>query len=164
MKPLFFCFLILFFACKKEKLPLDPLPPTPSERFVTLTNHNWSMTHEYKDTTAYAKSHLNEWPLTSTYDSMNIFDTCSWDSKSVFLPNSDWQLIKSPSCDASVSTDTGHWKLINNDTDFVIVGQDTLHVVELSSTDFKMYYKSYTWVHNQIVLTEYVMWTFKATN
>lgn len=155
--------LLVFIACNKvKKDDPQPLPPPPSERFRLLTEHRWSMTHEYVDSTAYAKANLNLWPLNTTDDYMDYSDTCSWDSESIFLADGRWKLKKSPSCDQSVSEDIGHWKLANNSQDFVNVGQDTFHIVELNTSVFKMYYKRYTWVQGQLVLTEYCMWTFNS--
>ncbi len=162
MKPLLLLFFIVLLGCKKEKLPLDPMPQDPSERFVFLTNNYWKWTHEYIDSTAYAKNHLSEWPLSTTDDFMDMYDTCSWDSDNIFRTSGKWEVVKSKACDSSISSDAGSWRLINNDNDFVIVGQDTFHIVELNRSDFKMYYKRYTWVQGQLVLTEYCMWTFKA--
>lgn len=162
MKSFLFLLVIVFFGCKKEKLPLEAMPIAPSERYVFLTHNKWKWTHEYIDSTTYAKNHLEEWPLNTTEDFMNIYDTCSWDSESIFLTNGKWQVIKSQACDSSISPDAGNWRLINNDNDFVIVGQDTFHIVELNKSNFKMYYKRYTWVQGILVLTEYCMWTFDA--
>lgn len=120
------------------------------------------MTHEYVDSTAYAKSHLNEWPFSTTDDSMDRYDTCSWDSENIFLTDGSWKLKKSITCRASVSENVGHWKLTNNDNDFEILGQGTMHIIELSSTKFKMYYTSDVYIHQQLIRTDYVMWTFKA--
>lgn len=154
------CFLILI-ACKKEKKP-DSVVLEPSERFKILTGNKWAMTHEYIDSTAYAKNHLNEWPLSTTDDFMDIYDTCSLESKTLFLPDGKVKLDKSPACSSSVSENVGNWKLTNNDNDFVIVGQDTLHIVELNHQNLKMYYEQYTTLHGQLVLVEYCMWTYEA--
>lgn len=159
------CIVILFFlsACKKEKKDETILPQT-SERFRILTSHRWAMTHEYVDSTSYAKANLHLWPLSTTDDFMDMYDTCSWQSESILLPDGTWKLKKSPSCSPSVSEDVGRWKLANNDNDFVIGSQDTMHIVELNDHNFKMYYKQYTWVQGQLVLIEYCMWTFDAKN
>lgn len=161
MRYFIFLIVIIVFACKKEKKP-DVILPEPSERFKILTEHKWAMTHEYVDSTAYAKSHLNEWPLNTTDDFMDIYDTCSWDSRTLFLTDGRVKLAKSPACSASVSENVGNWKLTNNDNDFIIVGQDTLHIVELNNSNFKMYYKSYTYLHQQLIRIEYTMWTYEA--
>jgi hypothetical protein len=160
-KNLLALFLLLFFSCKKEVY--DPTLNS-SQRSINLTKHKWSMTHEYVDSTSYAKNNLNLWPLNTTDDFMSIYDTCGWDSKSVFLTNGKCQLLKSAACDSSVSSDVGYWKLINNENDFVFVGQDTMHIIELTPNDFKMWYKINTYVSGQLVLTEYCMWTFKSSN
>ena len=159
--PLLLCILFFTFSCKKDTKIVST---KPSERFLILTQNKWSMTHEYNDSTNYAKNNLNLWPLSTTEDFMSIYDTCDWDSKNIFLTNGSWKLIKSISCDASVSDDVGHWQLINNDNDFVIVGQDTMHIVTLTNNDFKMWYKSYTYVGTTLVLTEYRMWVFKSVS
>ena len=152
----------LFFSfCKKDT---KIVYQQPSERYMNLVTHRWSMTHEYVDSTSYAKSNLNLWPLSTTDDFMSIYDTCDWDSKSVFLTDGKCQLIKSASCDSSVSSDVGNWKFINNENDFVFIGQDTMHIIELTPNDFKMWYKINTYVSGQLVLTEYCMWTFKSSN
>lgn len=161
MKYLMLIISIALYSCKKTKLTEIAIPE-PSERVKLLTGHNWAMTHEYIDSTAYAKSHLNEWPLSSTDDFMNSYDTCSWDSRTLFLNDGRIKLLKSRACSASVAEDIGHWRLTNNDNDFVIVGQDTLHIVELNSTSFKMYYVSYRYYQQQLILTEYIMWTYEA--
>lgn len=153
--------LAILLSCKKEKKP-QIIVPESSERFKTLTGHRWAMTHEYSDSTAYAKSHLNEWPFSTTNDSMDRYDTCLWDSESIFLPDGTWKLKKSKSCDSSISENVGNWKLTNNDNDFEIVGQGTMHIVELSSNEFKMYYTSDVYIHQQLIRTDYVMWTFHA--
>ncbi len=157
------CIVILFFlfACKKEKKNETILPQT-SERFKILTEHRWLMTHEYVDSTAYAKSHLNEWPLNTTDDFMDPFDTCSLESENLLLPNGQWKLNKNRTCSAGISDDAGRWKLINNDFDFVIVGQDTLHIVELNNQHLKMYYEQYTYYLGKVILIEYCMWTFNS--
>lgn len=161
MKYFFVTILIVLFSCKKEKKS-DVVIPEPSERFKMLINHKWAMTHKYVDSTAYSKSHLDEWPLSSTDDFMDIYDTCSWDSKTLFLPDGRVKLHKSRTCDSSVSENVGNWKLTNNDNDFIIVGQDTLHIVELNNTNFKMYYKSYRYFQQQLIRIEYVMWTYET--
>ena len=158
---IFISFLIFLLSCKKDtQISVNSL----SYRYITLTKHKWSMTHEYNDSTSYAKNNLNLWPLSTTEDFMSIYDTCDWDSKNIFLTDGNWQLIKSTSCDPSVSSDVGKWKLINKDNDFVIVNQDTMHILELTDNDFKMWYKRYTSVGGAIILTEYTMWTFKSIN
>jgi len=165
MKPIISLFILLVMllvlSCKK-----DPKinPQSYSERYTNLISHKWAMTHEYVDSTSYAKNNLNLWPLNTTEDFMSIYDTCDWDSKSAFLPDGKWELIKSPACDSSVSSNVGNWKLINNDDDFVIVGQDTMHIVELTNNDLKMWYERYTYVNGALALTEYCMWTFKSVN
>lgn len=161
MKKFLFIFLLGLIACKKEKKDEFILPQL-SERFNILTSHHWAMTHEYVDSTAYAKANLNLWPLNTTDDFMDINDTCSWQSEGIFLPNGQWKLKKSPACSSSVSEDVGFWKLTNNDNDFVIVGQDTLHIVELNHQNLKMYYEQYTTIQGHVVLVEYCMWTFEA--
>lgn len=164
MKILFLLPVLLLFACNKVKKDdlLPPAPPAQSERFKLLTEHRWAMSHEYVDSTAYAKANLNLWPLNTTDDYMDYSDTCSWDSESLFLTDGRWKLKKSLACNSNVSEDVGHWKLANNDQDFVNVGQDTFHIVVLNSSSLKMYYKRYTWVQGQLVLTEYCMWTFAS--
>lgn len=158
------CIVIFFFlfACKKEKKDEIILPQT-SERFRILTENRWLMAHEYVDSTAYAKGHLYEWPLNTTDDFIDMYDTCTLETENIFLPNGQWKLNKSKTCSAGISDDAGRWKLINNDNDFVIVGQDTLHIVELNKSGFKMYYESYTYVQQQLIRTTYIMWTYKAS-
>lgn len=162
MKSFLLLLIIVFIGCEKEKLPFKPLPVAPPERYIFLTQNKWKWTHEYIDSTNYAKNHLNEWPLSTTDDFMNVYDTCAWDSESIFLADGRWKLNKSPSCNSDVSEDIGHWKWANNDQDFVNVGQDTFHIVELNSVNFKMYYKRNTWAQGVLVKTEYCMWTFEA--
>lgn len=159
---LFLC-IVLFFSCKKDP---QILPNKPSQRFLNLTQHKWLMTHEYIDSTAYAKNNLNLWPLSTTDDFMSVYDTCDLTSKLVLLPNGVMQSYKGLSCDPLEPNESniGNWKLINNDNDFVIVDQDTMHIVELTNNDFKMWYKVNTYVASQLVLTEYCMWTFKSTD
>lgn len=106
-------------ACKKiKKDDPQPLPPVPSERFNILISHGWAMTHEYVDSTAYAKANLNLWPLNTTDDYMDLSDTCSWESQSLFLADGRWKLKKSLACNSNVSEDIGHWKLANRGQDF----------------------------------------------
>lgn len=152
---------IFLFSCKKEKSP-DIVIPELTERIKILTQHSWSMTHQYIDSTSYAKSHLSEWPLSSTEDFMDPRDTCEWDSKNLFLLDGSWKFKKSIKCPASLSEDVGRWKLINNENDFVIIGQDTMHIVELNNSSFKMYYESYVYQQQQLVRVEYIMWTYKS--
>lgn len=158
MKNFIILALLFIFSCNKVKK--DDYAPTPtSERFKLITGGSWAMTHEYVDSTAYAKANLNLWPLSTTDDYMDFTDTCSWDSESIFLPDGTWKLKKSVTCDQSVSENIGRWKLANNDQDFVNVGQDTFRIVELTKNSLKMYYKRYTWVQGQLVNTKYCMWT-----
>lgn len=154
--PIFF-----FISCRKEKKD-DLATPLFSERFLLLTQHRWTMTHDYRDSSAYAKANLNLWPLSTTEDRMDYSDTCSWDSELLFLPDGKWKTKKSVTCDPSISEYIGQWKLANSDQDFVSVGADTFHIVELTQHSFKMYYKQYTWVQGQLVSTTYCMWTFAA--
>lgn len=161
MKTLLLFLVIALISCKKKKKP-DVILPELSERTKILTGHSWSMTHQYIDSTSYAKTHLTEWPLPSTEDFMDIYDTCEWDSKNLFLLDGRWKFQKSAKCPANIAEDVGHWKLINGDNDLVIVGQDTMHIVELNNNSFKMYYESYTYFQQQLILTEYIMWTYNA--
>ena len=138
MKLFLILFAITFIGCKKQKFPIEPMPIAPSERYVFLTHNKWKWTHEYLDSTTYAKSHVNDWPLNTTEDLMSIYDTCSWDSESTFRTDGKWEVLKSKTCDSSISPNAGSWMLINDDRDFVIVGQDTMHIVELTRRNLKM--------------------------
>lgn len=153
--------ITLFCACKKD----NPVYTNKlSERFINLTTNKWAMIHEYNDSTNYAKNNLSLWPLSTTEDYLSTWDTCTWDSKIIFLKTGECKLEKSSSCDPSISSDVGNWKLINHDNDFVIAGQDTMHIVELTNNYLKMWYESYTYVGGQVVLIEYRMWVYNSVN
>lgn len=162
MKNIFLIIFFFLFACKKEKKDEAQPQPQTSERFRLLTENHWVMTHEYVDSTSYAKNHLTEWPLNTTDDFMDPYDTCALESDNIFLPDGQWKLKKNKTCSAATSEDVGKWKLFNSDNDFIIVSQDTMHIVELNKQNFKMYYEVYTYYQGKVILVEYDMWTFKA--
>ena len=161
---LFFLTGIVSACHKTEKAPEDvPQQNTANSQYNTLTGTKWKQVHYYVDTTAYAFAHLNQWPLTTTIDLLQPYDTCWITSRVQWSTNGNWYSFKGRDC-SSLTADTsnnGAWSLTSNA--LLISTGSTFNILELDTNHFKFYHISSTST-GTVVAPEYIVEVFESAN
>ena len=169
MKKIHFSLIVIalstnFVSCKKDKVAAPPTTSTPSvsAAYTAITSTKWRQTHEYSDTTGYARTHLSAWPCSTTDDAATSYDTCMQTTKLWFKNDHTAFRLKGQKCASSMAdtTNLGTWNLISGDTQFELNG-NPLNVLEISSSHIKIWYQSnVTNSSGAVLFTRYYMLVF----